>query len=224
MAAVAPATARAIEIIESISFAIEPGNLYAPLDETLAELQWKARRDQDGHCIEINGTAIRAGSLRRLMDGKEIVSAGDLQKAGAAVATEPAGNVVTVSHEGRSFMMVAGPKRVKVSLARQQLSAWQGSRLVLRSRISSGRHGSTPAGDFIAGPYKARMHYSRLFKNAPMPWSVQIHGHVFIHGFTYVPDFPASHGCIRLPLDGSNRARLFYEWVDNGCPVRVTRS
>jgi lipoprotein-anchoring transpeptidase ErfK/SrfK len=38
-----------------------------------------------------------------------------------------------------------------------------------------------------------------------------------------VPDYPASHGCIRLPLDGGNPARFFYEWIDRGTPVKVTR-
>jgi lipoprotein-anchoring transpeptidase ErfK/SrfK len=52
---------------------------------------------------------------------------------------------------------------------------------------------------------------------------VQIRGHVFIHGFRSVPDFPASHGCIRLPLDRGNPARFFYEWIDRGTPVKVIR-
>nr|NIP95410.1 L,D-transpeptidase family protein [Akkermansiaceae bacterium] len=86
-----------------------------------------------------------------------------------------------------------------------------------------GRRGSTPTGSFRAGPYKARRHYSSRYDNAPMPWSVQVTGHIFIHGFTSVPRYPASHGCIRLPLDGGNPARFFYEWIDKGTPIRVIR-
>jgi hypothetical protein len=44
------------------------------------------------------------------------------------------------------------------------------------------------------------MHYSRRYRNAPMPFSVQVKGHIFIHGFKEVPARPASHGCVRLPL------------------------
>lgn len=95
--------------------------------------------------------------------------------------------------------------------------------MVLSSRISSGRRGSTPSGSFTAGPYKARMHYSSLYQNAPMPCSVQIHRHVFIDGFTSVTDYPASHGCIRLPLTDGNPAKFFYDWTDVGTPVRVSR-
>jgi hypothetical protein len=50
---------------------------------------------------------------------------------------------------------------------------------------------------------------------------VQVNGHVFIHGFTSVPGYPASHGCVRVPLTGGNPARFFYEWVDAGTPVEI---
>ncbi|NNM30037.1 MAG: L,D-transpeptidase, partial [Akkermansiaceae bacterium] len=87
----------------------------------------------------------------------------------------------------------------------------------------SGRNNRTPSGNFRAGPYKARRHFSSLYENAPMPWSVQVTGHVFIHGFTSVPKYPASHGCIRVPLTNGNPARFFYEWVDKGTPIRIAK-
>jgi lipoprotein-anchoring transpeptidase ErfK/SrfK len=79
----------------------------------------------------------------------------------------------------------------------------------------------TPSGKFTAG-VKLRMHYSRLYDNAPMPYSVQVNGNYFIHGFTSVPDRPASHGCIRVPLTGENPAKLFFEWVEPGTPIEIT--
>jgi lipoprotein-anchoring transpeptidase ErfK/SrfK len=56
-----------------------------------------------------------------------------------------------------------------------------------------------------------------------MPYSVRFHGNYYLHGFSVVPDYPASHGCIRLPLrEGDfNPARQFYEWVRIGTPIRV---
>ncbi len=116
----------------------------------------------------------------------------------------------------------ASDKRVVVDKTIQKLFAYEGERLVLESRVSTGRTGwGTPKGEFTAGD-KERMHYSRLFNNAPMPWSVQVHGHFFIHGFSYVPDYPASHGCIRMPTGGDNPAKRFYEWIEPGTPVTVT--
>ena len=79
----------------------------------------------------------------------------------------------------------------------------------------------TPAGEFRAGPVKSRMHRSRLYHNAPMPWSVQVHENIFIHGFRKVPRRPSSHGCIRLPLTGANPAKWFYNWIDLGTPISI---
>jgi len=107
-------------------------------------------------------------------------------------------------------------------LGNQRLRAYQGARLVLDSDISSGREGrKTPPGDFKAGPIKSPMHRSRLYHNAPMPWSVQVHENVFIHGFQKVPRHPASHGCVRLPLAGANPAKWFYDWIDIGTPISI---
>jgi hypothetical protein len=65
------------------------------------------------------------------------------------------------------------------------------------------------------------MHRSRLYHNAPMPWSVQVHENIFIHGFRKVPRHPSSHGCIRLPLAGANPAKWFYDWIDIGTPIGI---
>ena len=210
-------------VIEGITFAVEPGKIYVPLDEAIEVLRLQIVKDVAGNCKQIADVAIPAGSLRRLTDRTELVSTVDLQNMGVAVTAAPEGNRVKVGEGRRDFVLIVSPKRAEVSLAGQQLRAWQGTRLVLQSRVSSGRRGSTPAGDFHAGPYKARFHRSSRYHFAPMPWSVQINGHVFIHGFTSVPKYPASHGCIRVPLNEGNQARFFYEWVDVGTPVRVTR-
>lgn len=112
-------------------------------------------------------------------------------------------------------------KRVEIDKTLQVLRAYESERLVLHSRVSTGRGNSTPNGSYrVQG--KQRMHYSRLYDNAPMPYSVQLRGHYFIHGFSYVPNRPASHGCIRLPLTGGNPAKQFYEWVEIGTPVEIT--
>ena len=126
------------------------------------------------------------------------------------------------AHRKSPDVKPGGPKRVIVDKTVQRLSAYEGERLVIESRVSTGQQGKrTPSGKFKAG-YKEAMHYSRLYDNAPMPWSVQVNGNYFIHGFTSVPDHPASHGCIRMPLDGDNPAKRFYDWVETGTPIHVT--
>lgn len=111
-------------------------------------------------------------------------------------------------------------KHVEINLSEQMLRAYEGNRLVMKTRISSGKRHNTPTGRFRAG-WKDADHYSSLFNNAPMPWSVQVSGNIFIHGFSVVPNYPASHGCIRMPLDGRNPAKRFFAWCDSGTPIHI---
>ncbi len=209
--------------IDAITFNAEPGKLFLPVDEAAEELKWPLLRDDMGKVFQLNEMTMRAGSLRSLTDGTELVSTEQLAQAGAAVSPPAEDGRVRVGGFFRGFTLVVSPQRVEVSLAKQQLQGWQGNRLVLQTRISSGRNGRTPAGEFRAGPYRAQMHRSSLYDWAPMPWSVQINRHVFIHGFSSVPSYPASHGCVRVPLTEGNPAKFFYEWVLTGTPVSVKR-
>jgi hypothetical protein len=219
-----PTHAKAEASVEAVTFALQPGVIYVPLYEAAWQLHWQAERDVAGRCIRLHDFAVPAASLRHFIDGTELIRTTDLELAGARVNINADDGSMVVWYGFHRFPLIVSPKQVEVSLAKQQLRAWQGSRLVLQTHISSGRDGRTPAGNFTAGPFRQRMHYSKLYHNAPMPWSVQIYGNVFIHGFTSVPNYPASHGCIRVPLDGGNPAKFIYEWIDDGSPVRVVRN
>lgn len=210
-------------VVDAITFDKNPA-VYLPLNETARRLGWKVERDKKKGTVKLNGVFIPPKAGSRAFYGAELIPVPLLVDAGAVILPGEMPGEFQVWSWSRHFVGTVAPKRVEVSLKRQRLRAWQGNRLVLQTNISSGRSGrSTPAGEFTAGPDKERMHYSRLFNNAPMPWAVQINGHVFIHGFTSVPSYPASHGCIRMPLNGKNAARCFYEWVDRGTPVSVSR-
>lgn len=194
-------------VIEAITFASDPGEIYIPLEEAEAELG------------ELRPALSKTN--RTLTDGTSLISLADLEEQGFSVEMKSGENNAIVTGRWKSLHVKVGAKRTEVSLSEQRLRAWQGERLVLLCRISSGRNGRTPKGDFHAGSYKARRHYSSLYDNAPMPWSVQVKGNVFIHGFSSVPDYPASHGCIRVPLKEGNPAKFFYEWVEPGTPIKV---
>lgn len=117
-----------------------------------------------------------------------------------------------------------GKRSVTVSLREQRLRAFDGGQLVFETHVSTGTETKkTPTGRFSALD-KELIHYSSLYDNAPMPYSVRFHGNYYLHGFSVVPDYPASHGCIRLPLrdnEDYNRAKQFYEWARIGTPIRV---
>ncbi|BCU78302.1 hypothetical protein llg_30170 [Luteolibacter sp. LG18] len=220
--AVASASPLSATTVDGITFDGAP-EVYLPVNETARRLGWNVARDKKAN-LSLNGVALTPKTGRRSFYGAELVSIAKLAEAGATLFPGENPGEIEVYSWTRHFTVTVSPKRVEVSLKRQRLRAWQGDRLVLQTKISSGRSGrSTPAGEFKAGPSKERLHRSRLYNNAPMPWAVQINGHVFIHGFTSVPDYPASHGCIRMPLGGKNAARCFYEWVVRGTPVSVAR-
>src|SRR5262249_31237790 len=92
-----------------------------------------------------------------------------------------------------------GPLQILVSLDKQELTLYAGGEVIAHSRVSSGRQGrATPTGVFSI-IQKDRYHHSNLYDDAPMPcmqritWSgVALHQGI-------VPNYPASHGCIRLP-------------------------
>jgi hypothetical protein len=211
------------DTLDAITFATQPGKLFIPVHEAIDELDWEFVRDAQCHVTRLNTLELRPGMLRQLVDGTELVSTEQLATAGAVVSTMNAEGEVKVGGFFHGFTLRAGAQRVEVSLKNQRLKGWQGNRLVIETKISSGRNGATPAGEFHAGPYRSKLHFSSLYNNAPMPWSVQLHRHIFIHGFSSVPDYPASHGCIRMPLTGGNAARFFYEWVLSGTPVSVKK-
>lgn len=219
VAVLAPASARTLE---GIAFAAEPGKLFVPVHEAARELRMPLTLNEENRVVRLNELEVSAGTLRQLLDGTELVHMEQLASFGAEVAEPDADGTVKVGRVFRGFKVRAAEQRVVISLAKQQLQAWQGSRLILQTNVSSGRNNRTPAGEFHAGPYRAQMHRSSRYHNAPMPWSVQINGHIFVHGFSSVPAYPASHGCIRMPLDKGNPARFFYEWVLTGTPVSVT--
>jgi lipoprotein-anchoring transpeptidase ErfK/SrfK len=208
--------------LEGISFAEGDDALYLPLREVGESLDWPVRWDAAANTPYLNERPVPPESTKRLLDGTLLMAIGDLENWGKAVAWDEERQVATILHEGREIQVRSGPKRVLVDRAKQQLYAWQGERLVLQTNVSTGRRGhATPTGTFKAGPYKARMHRSSLYEDAPMPWSVQVNGNVFIHGFTSVPRRPASHGCIRMPMTGGNPARWFYQWIDRGVPIVI---
>lgn len=60
----------------------------------------------------------------------------------------------------------------------------------------------TPVGSYRiyqkAGPNFKSSKYPVPHGGAPMPWAMFFHGHYAIHGANSVPNYNASHGCIRV--------------------------
>ena len=93
-----------------------------------------------------------------------------------------------------------GDTSIVIDLLTQRFYVYRGEELVGMSTISSGKKGrETPVG-FWAVRVKKVKGYSRKYDNAPMPF-MQMYdekGIAFHAGPN--PGYPASHGCVRLPL------------------------
>ena len=112
-----------------------------------------------------------------------------------------------------------GPVLLVVNLATQRAVIYRNGLPIGITTISSGRPGyRTPTGVFTVLQRRVE-HYSSLYNNAPMPYMQRLTwGGVALHAGD-LPGYPASHGCIRLPLDF---ARLLYEVTHRGMTVVVT--
>jgi lipoprotein-anchoring transpeptidase ErfK/SrfK len=119
-----------------------------------------------------------------------------------------------------------GSMRVEVDIARQVLFLYQGNQLakILAVSTGTGRHycengdcgvAVTPGGSFRISRRITGWHTSPLGKlYNPMFFN----GGIAIHGAPSVPGYPASHGCVRIPMSAAD---WFYAAVPNGTPVYV---
>jgi len=78
--------------------------------------------------------------------------------------------------------------------------------------VSTGATGNTPLGLWhvyskVPGYNAKQMYYSSFFVGA-----------FAIHGYASVPAYPASHGCVRIPLWAAIRV---YSLIDYGTPVYI---
>ena len=103
---------------------------------------------------------------------------------------------------------------VLIQLSRQTMSVAVDGADLATWPVSTARRGyRTPVGRYR--PYSLeRMHYSRLYDDTPMPYSIFFRGGYAIHGTTDVRNLgrAVSHGCVRLSPDN---ARSLFELVQS---------
>ena len=140
---------------------------------------------------------------------------------------------------------VAGKPRIVIDLSNQEVRYFKSGQQVGYSPISSGREShETMTGSYhiiekdiehrssLYGAYcdanrqivvpdvdvtKDERPPGTRFIGASMPYFMRINGGVGMHE-GYLPGYPASHGCIRLPAD---MARIFYDATPQGTPVEI---
>ena len=114
-----------------------------------------------------------------------------------------------------------GPLTIVVSLPEQRVHVYRNGVRIAVSTCSTGKPGhETPTGVFVI-LQKDKNHHSSTYNNAPMPnmnrltWSgVALHA-------GKLPGYPASHGCVRLPMQFSER---LFTVTHLGTPVIIAGS
>lgn len=140
---------------------------------------------------------------------------------------------------------VPGPARVVISLGQQRAFFYKGGELVGESAISSGDeqhptptgrysisqknvdHKSSQYGDYVDGSGNVVMENidrhsdpqppGTRYDGAVMPYFMRFNRGIGMHA-GYLPGYPASHGCVRMPRD---MAQNFFRNVSVGTPVEV---
>ena len=123
------------------------------------------------------------------------------------------------------------PKKIVVDLSDQRVEAYQGSVVVMRFPVSTGRNGNTAVGSFRIRDKKLAPRHARWGYRMPNWMGVYYVGREWENGFHALPvtedgrelwadqiGTPASDGCIVLrPED----MRKLYEWAEVGTPVEI---
>ena len=94
-----------------------------------------------------------------------------------------------------------GPVLVYVDLGRQRATVYRNGVRIGVSTISSGKDGyETPTGVFTILE-KDKDHRSRTYDDASMPYQQRLTWKGVAMHAGNLPGFPASHGCVRLPME-----------------------
>src|ERR1700746_3006890 len=176
---------------------------------------------------------------------EDVRYSGQAQYLGGVYGNQPTSNAPVDSVSYWDGDHIGGKPSVKISIKEQRAYFYKNGMLVGISQLSTGREGlNTPTGHFsilskdkghvsskygdfvdtqdqvvkpnvaVSDPKPPGTH----FKGAPMPFYMQIAPGFGMHA-GYLPGYPASHGCIRMP---EFMAENFFKSVSVGTPVTIT--
>ena len=107
--------------------------------------------------------------------------------------------------------------KIVIDLSSQRAVMYKNGEELMSSRVSTGKRGyRTPTGEYVV-THKHRTHTSTLY-HSPMPYFMRLSCKAFGTHVGYVPNYPASHGCIRMP---AKNAKAFFNEAPRGTPVSI---
>jgi lipoprotein-anchoring transpeptidase ErfK/SrfK len=111
-----------------------------------------------------------------------------------------------------------GPLIIAISINKQHLKIYDENGLFAETAISTGMRGhATPMGVFSI-IQKQKFHESNIYSGAPMPFMQRITWSGIAMHAGVLPGYPASHGCIRMPMAFAVK---MYGWTRMGARVII---
>jgi lipoprotein-anchoring transpeptidase ErfK/SrfK len=112
-----------------------------------------------------------------------------------------------------------GPLVIAISIDQQRLKVYDANGLFAESPVSTGMKGhTTPMGAFSV-IQKNKYHKSNIYSGAPMPYMQRITWSGIAMHAGMLPGYPASHGCIRMPMAFATK---MWGWTRMGARVVIT--
>jgi lipoprotein-anchoring transpeptidase ErfK/SrfK len=112
-----------------------------------------------------------------------------------------------------------GPLIISVSISKQQVKIYDANGFFAEAPVSTGMRGhGTPMGVFSV-IQKHKWHRSNIYSGAPMPYMQRITWSGVAMHAGVLPGYPASHGCIRMPMAFAIK---MWNWTKMGARVFVT--
>jgi lipoprotein-anchoring transpeptidase ErfK/SrfK len=112
-----------------------------------------------------------------------------------------------------------GPLIIAVSIDKQKVRIFDDNGVFAEAPVSTGMRGHpTPTGVFSV-IQKHKFHHSNIYSGAPMPYMQRITWSGVAMHAGVLPGYPASHGCIRMPM---SFAVKMWNWTRMGARVFVT--
>jgi lipoprotein-anchoring transpeptidase ErfK/SrfK len=125
----------------------------------------------------------------------------------------------TAKAEKETSAKPVGPLLIAISIEKQRVRIYDANGLFAESPVSTGtKTHPTPMGVFSI-IQKHKMHHSNIYSGAPMPFMQRITWSGVAMHAGVLPGYPASHGCIRMPMAF---AQKMWNWTRMGARVVVT--
>jgi lipoprotein-anchoring transpeptidase ErfK/SrfK len=178
----------------------------------------KGRRGKDvrifNHLLDKQGYVPSRGRRYTQRTGRAVLAYRKVHK--KARITRATSGIFKTLADGRGAYKLeypGGGRHVEVSVGRQVMVLGEKGKARRTYSVSTGKRG-TPT---IQGHFRF---YRRQpgFNNVGMYYSTYFRGGYAVHGYNSVPNYPASHGCVRTPISD---ARPIYNWVRIGMSIYV---